>query len=114
MPTTVSETFVSVPVRDMARATSFYVRALGATVAFATDRWTSIHIARVRLGLALADEGAGVPTGLHFAVADLDAAKAEIVAAGGRVPGESVEVAPGVVICDALDSEGNGFTLTRR
>ncbi len=63
----VVETFFSVSVDDMARATRFYVEALGAAV----ER------------------------------------------AGGRVVAAEVEVAPGVVVADVVDTEANTFTLTR-
>jgi predicted enzyme related to lactoylglutathione lyase len=114
MPVPVSETFISVLVHDMKRATDFYVDALGATVAFASPAWSSLHIAGVRIGLALDAGHAPGPTGLHFAVADLARARAEIELAGGRVVQASVEVAPGVMIAEATDSEGNGIVLTQR
>jgi predicted enzyme related to lactoylglutathione lyase len=57
----VTETFFSVDVADMPRATAFYVGALGAVVVFAS-------------------------------------------------PG----LAPGVVLADVTDTEGNGFALTQR
>ena len=107
----VTETFFSVGVSDMQRATHFYTRALGATVAFAAVQWTSLRIAGVRLGLAHDPAHAPTRTGLHFAVADLEAALAAIAAADGRVVTDPTEVAPGVVIAEAIDTEGNTFTL---
>jgi predicted enzyme related to lactoylglutathione lyase len=111
---TVVETFFSVEVRDMSRATAFYVTALGATVVFALPFWTSLRIAGVRIGLALSPEATGSRSGLHFAVTDLDAARAHIERAGGRLLGAPTEVAAGVVIADVMDTEGNTLTLTRR
>jgi predicted enzyme related to lactoylglutathione lyase len=110
-PATVTETFFSVEVRDMSRATAFYVAALGATVTFATPGWTSLRVAGVRIGLALSPGAAGSRGGLHFAVTDLEAARAEVERAGGRSLGSPMEVAPGVLIADAMDTEGNTFTL---
>jgi len=107
----VTETFFSVGVIDMQRATDFYTRALGATVAFATVQWTSLRIAGVRVGLARDPAHAPTRTGLHFAVADLAAALAAIAAANGRIATEPTEVAPGVVIAEAVDTEGNTITL---
>ena len=106
-PAIVTETFFAVLVTDMTRATAFYVAALGARVMFGTPGWTSLEIANVRVGLAPGTPG---PNGLHFAVSDLAAASAAIERAGGRA-GKPVEVAPGVVIAEATDSEGNTFTL---
>jgi predicted enzyme related to lactoylglutathione lyase len=114
MPAAVSETFFSVLVHDMDRATAFYVGALGATVAFAVPDWTSLRIAGVRIGLARSADHTGERTGIHFAVGNLAEAHAEIERAGGRVVQGAVEVAPGVIISDAKDTEGNTFVLTQR
>ena len=113
MPTVVTETFFSLEVGEMARATAFYVEALGATVAFASPGWTSLRIAGVRLGLALSPEHAGGRVGLHFAVRDLAEARAEVERAGGCVVAASVEVAPGVFTAEMTDTEGNAFVLSR-
>jgi predicted enzyme related to lactoylglutathione lyase len=114
MPVTVSETFFSVGIRDMARATAFYCDTFGARVAFATPAWTSLHVAGVRLGLAFDAKHTGGATGLHFAVANLVEACAEVERAGGRVEQARVEAAPGVVLGLVVDTEGNGLTLTQR
>src|SRR5690349_12436101 len=110
----VLETFFSVEVADMARATAFYRDALGATVSFPSPGWTSLHLAGVRVGLALVPGHSGGRTGLHFAVADLDAAGALIERAGGRVLQPRLEPAPGVVLSEVADCEGNVFVLIRR
>jgi predicted enzyme related to lactoylglutathione lyase len=114
MPVTVSETFLSISVCDMERATAFYMNALGATVLFTSPRWSSVTIAGVRIGLALVSKCEARHTGLHFAVSDLAAACAEVERAGGRTVRASVEVAPGVVVADVEDSEGNVVVLTQR
>jgi len=108
---TVTETFFSVGVVDMRRATAFYVDALGATVAFASPGWSSLRIAGVRLGLALDPQHAPVKTGLHFAVSGLAAACADVERAGGRVAAAEIEVAPGVIVAQVMDTEANTFTL---
>jgi predicted enzyme related to lactoylglutathione lyase len=110
---TVIETFFSVDVGDMARATAFYVDALGATVAFASPVWSSLRIAGVRVGLFLHPERMQGRVGLHFAVSDLESARAAVEQAGGRCVTPPVEVAPGVVVADVADTEGNTFTLRR-
>jgi predicted enzyme related to lactoylglutathione lyase len=109
----VVETFFSVPVLDMDRATSFYTSALGARVAYASPRWTSIYIAGVRIGLFLHPESPGGATGLHFVVPDFAAACAAIEQAGGQAAEHEIEVAPGVVTLAAIDTEENGFTLRK-
>lgn len=106
----VQEAFFVVEVRDMPRATAFYVSALGAAVMFASPAWSSLRVAGVRLGLHHHPGHADARTGLHVVVSDLPATRAEIERAGGRSE-PPVEVAPGVVTVDATDTEGNTFTL---
>lgn len=106
----VRETFLSIEVRDMTRATAFYRDALGAVVMYASPMWSSLRIAGVRLGLFHHPGHPGGRAGLHFVLADLDATRAAIERAGGRVA-PPVEVAPGVVTVDATDTEGNTFTI---
>jgi len=108
----VTETFMSIEVNDMQRATAFYVNALGATVMFASPSWSSLRIAGVRLGLFHAQH-AEVRVGLHFSVSDLAEACAGVERAGGRIIVASTEVAPGVVVADVSDTEGNVFALRR-
>jgi hypothetical protein len=42
---TVTETFFSISILDMQRATAFYVDSLGAAVVFASPGWSSLRIA---------------------------------------------------------------------
>ena len=107
---TVTETFFSILVNDMDRAVAFYVQALGATATSVSPTWSSLHIAGVRVGLFY-HEHAPCRVGLHFVVDDLDAAHARIERAGGSIVTASVEVAPGVVVSDVTDTEGNTFSL---
>ncbi|MSP63858.1 MAG: hypothetical protein EXR72_26635 [Myxococcales bacterium] len=78
---------------------------------FASASWSSLRIAGVRLGLFLHPEHVAGKVGLHFVVSDLAAAGADVERAGGRIVGSSIEVAPGVVIAEVMDAEGNSFTL---
>jgi predicted enzyme related to lactoylglutathione lyase len=109
---TVTETFFSVDVEDMGRAIAFYVNALGAALEFSSERWSSLRIAGVRVGLALHSEPETKEVGLHFAVGDLARKCVEVERAGGCVASSPTEVAPGVVIVRVTDTEGNTFTLT--
>jgi predicted enzyme related to lactoylglutathione lyase len=109
----VRETFFSIEVKDMQRAATFYVGALGATVVYASPGWTSLRIAGVRLGLAWNPDHTACRVGLHFAVDDLRDACTRIEAAGGQLVAASVEVAPGVVVADVSDTEDNTFSLTQ-
>jgi len=107
------ETFFSVVANDMQRATRFYVDALDARVAFASPAWSSLHIAGVRLGLGLVADPIAQRVGLHFVVGDLAAARADVERAGGRIVAPEIAVAPGVVVADVADSEGNVFSLSQ-
>jgi predicted enzyme related to lactoylglutathione lyase len=111
---TVVETFFSVDVLEMERATAFYAQTFGGTIMFASPQWTSIRIAGVRVALALATNGPPRRIGLHFAVDDLSAACGDVDRAGGRIVTAPTEVAPSVVIAEVADREGNTFTLTQR
>jgi predicted enzyme related to lactoylglutathione lyase len=93
-------------------ARRFYAGALGATISFASPAWTSVHIAGVRIALFLNPDHPSAKTGLHFTVDDLAVASAAIARAGGLTDG-SAEVAPGVIIAEATDTERNRFTLRR-
>jgi predicted enzyme related to lactoylglutathione lyase len=108
---TVTETFISVEVSNMERATAFYAGAFGASVSFSSPAWTSLHVAGVRIGLAHVTGHVPGRMGLHFAVSDLEAARARVAGAGGRSDEAPIEVAPGVVIASIVDTEGNTLTL---
>jgi predicted enzyme related to lactoylglutathione lyase len=107
----VVETFLCLSVSDMDRATMFYSKSLCATRIWASPRWSSLEVAGVRIGL-FADPGyGGGRVGLHFAVTDLDAACDSIQRAGGRIVAPASEVAPGVLVAEVSDTEGNIFSL---
>jgi predicted enzyme related to lactoylglutathione lyase len=108
----VKETFLSLAVTNMERATTFYAQAFGATIAYASERWSSLIIAGVRLGLALKDDHDGdQQCGLHFVVDDLQIAGNEVRRAGGTALGPRT-VVPGLRFVEASDTEGNSFFLT--
>jgi predicted enzyme related to lactoylglutathione lyase len=107
----VTETFFALVVCDMKRSTDFYVHALGAEVTFPSPTWSSLRIAGVRVGLFCEPSHAPTRTGLHFVVTDLDRTRRDIERAGGQAAADPTEVAPGVVVADAIDTEGNTFSL---
>ena len=110
----VTETFFSVDVDDMQRATAFWVAALGAQVLFASPRWSSLRIAGVRVALFHHPGQPRGRVGLHFVVSDLAAACARVLQAGGRVQTAAIQAAPGVVIAVVVDTEGNEFALRQQ
>jgi predicted enzyme related to lactoylglutathione lyase len=107
----VSETFFSINVQDMGRATLFYENALGAVKKWSSPRWSSLEIAGVRIGLFSNAEHKGSRIGLHFVVTDLAAACASVEREGGKIVTSASEVAPGVLVAEVADSEGNVFSL---
>jgi predicted enzyme related to lactoylglutathione lyase len=111
MPAVVTETFFAVGVADMERATRFYVRAFGADAAFVSPTWSSLRIAGVRIGLVHVRAHAGGRIGVHFAVEGIHEALAAVAEAGGSPGTGPVEVAPGVVLAEITDTEGNTLTL---
>jgi len=107
----VTETFFTIGVQDMDRATAFYVAAFNASVSFASAMWTSLVIAGVRIALVL-DARRAIRSGLHFSVRELSAACADVERAHGVVVTARIEVTVGVVIAEVRDTEGNALTLT--
>jgi predicted enzyme related to lactoylglutathione lyase len=108
----VTEAFFSVDVKNMERGVRFYVSAFGADIVFESPGWTSLRIAGVRLALALGSDCPAGRVGLHFSVNDLQSALSAVERAGGLIASSPVEVAPGVMIVHATDTEGNTFILT--
>ena len=104
----VREMFFYVQVRDMERAIAFYVTAFGATVDHASAAWSSLVIAGVRVNLVPRDQESTF-VAMHFIVDDIAAACACVARAGGEIE-PAIEETHGVV-AEALDTEGNMFTL---
>lgn len=107
----VTETFFVVSVSNMDRAAAFYTAALGASIAWASPRWSSLHIAGVRVGLFANPEHSGAHVGLNFAVSDLEAACASVARAQGKVITPRMQAAPNVFVAEVADTEGNIFAL---
>ena len=113
MEFSVAETFLSLGVADMDRAATFYSTSLGAVVKWASPRWSSLELAGVRIGLFGNPVHGGGRVGLHFAVTNLDAACASIEQAGGKIVCPASQVAPGVLVAEVCDTEGNIFSLQK-
>lgn len=107
----VAETFLSLVVADMDRATNFYSQSLGAMTVWASPRWSSIKVAGVRIGLFADPAHGGGRVGLHFTVNDLAAACSSVERAGGRIVSSGSQAAPGVRVAEVSDTEGNVFSL---
>ena|SRR5436190_3073288 len=100
---------VVVYVSDMARATAFYRETLGLEPDFESEHWTTFKTGACTLALHAGKE-APDPT---FLVADLDAERERLIAAGVEVT-EIREPAAGLRVFDARDPDGNRFSLESR
>lgn len=107
----VAETFLSLSVADMDRAVAFYSESLGASTTWTSSRWSSLRVAGVRIGLFSSPGYGGGRVGLHFAVTDVVAASVSIERAGGKIVAPVSQVAPGVLVAEVSDTEGNIFSL---
>lgn len=112
--------FIAVPVQDRERAAQFYGEVLGlAKNPNSTERWYEYETGNVSLGFVSPDMmGGGEFKPLPMAsivlrVADIDAARAKLEAAGVEIRGEKWDSG----VCNGLafvDSEGNGLMLHHR
>lgn len=107
----VVETFLSLGVASMERAATFYAGSLGAVATWTSPRWSSLKLAGVRIGLFEDPAHGGGRTGLHVVVTDLGAACAAVERAGGTIVFPAHQVAPGVLVAEVSDTEGNVFSL---
>jgi len=105
----ITKTYFMVPVQDMDRALAFYRDGLGLTLRFSSPNWSELAWRDATIALHLGGVAAEREGWLGFEVDDLDAAVAEIEAAGGRRETERVE--GGVRLISFTDSEGNSLTL---
>ncbi|GAA1627339.1 VOC family protein [Kribbella alba] len=111
---------VPVPVSDIDRAKAFYSEQAGFTVDVDVNPAEGVRIVQLTppgsycsitltTGLPTLDMPVGTLRGLHLVVADIEAARAELIARG-------VEVAPvedmgGVYYASFADPDGNTWTL---
>ncbi|WP_375387982.1 VOC family protein [uncultured Amnibacterium sp.] len=112
---------VIVPVADVDRAKAFYVDALGFHADVDVQPGPGMRVVQVTppgsacslgfgSGLGAYDGEPGSVQNLHLVVADIEGARAELVARGVRV-GEVVEVGGGVRYASVADPDGNGLLL---
>ena len=96
-------------VSDMRRAIGFYRDVLGLEPDFESEHWTTFRTGACTLALH-AGTGSPDPT---FAVADVEAERSRLAAAGVDVT-EIREPAPGVRVFDLVDPDGNRLSLETR
>jgi predicted enzyme related to lactoylglutathione lyase len=105
----VKKVYFMVPVRDMDRAVSFYGDVLGLEARFRSPYWSELSWRDATVALHLGGADKGRDTWLGFNVDDLDAAAAEIEAAGGTRGEERTEA--GSRLLTVTDTEGNLLTI---
>lgn len=109
-------------VRDMATQVAFYRDTLGLQVSYPRDResyademWVTLETGECTVALhggATDAPGPAAPT-LVFQVDDIDAARETLVERGVSM-GEIRTAAPGILVSDARDPEGNRFSIESR
>jgi catechol 2,3-dioxygenase-like lactoylglutathione lyase family enzyme len=109
-------------VRDMAAQVAFYRDTLGLSVHdpkeltdYSEEYWVTFHTGGCVLALHGGGEGRlgeDAPK-IVFGVLDLAAARTTLVEKAIRT-GEIREAAPGVLVCDCEDPEGNSFSLEQK
>jgi predicted enzyme related to lactoylglutathione lyase len=107
----ITKAYLMLPVGDMDRAVSFYRDAVGLTVVFQSPYWSELRWRGATIALHGGGSGEDRESSLGFHVTDLDAALAEVGAAGGRPGAERTE--GGARLVAVVDPEGNRFTPAR-
>ena len=111
--------FIAVPVQDRERAAQFYGETLGLPKnPNSTERWYEYETGNVTLAFVSPEMMGGSFTPLPMAsivlrVADIDAAREKLEAAGVEIKGEKWDSG----VCNGLafvDTEGNGLMLHHR
>ena len=105
----ITKAYFMLPVRDMDRAVSFYRDAVGLTVEVSSPFWSELRWREATIALHGGGTAGERESWLGFHVSDLDAAVAEVEAAGGRRGEERTEGGAGLI--SVVDPEGNAFTL---
>ncbi len=106
----VTRTYFTLNVADMARAIAFYEGVLGPVVRLRGAEWSELKLGDATVALHAAG-GRPRDTGLVIEVDDLDAACDAVVAGGGTVASLPQPLPDGTRMADVVDTEGNGFAL---
>jgi len=105
----ITKAYLMLPVGDMDRAVSFYRDVVGLTLDFQSPFWSELRWREATIALHGGGSGEERESWLGFHVTDLDAALAEIEAAGGHQGAERIE--GGSRLVDVVDPEGNRLTF---
>jgi predicted enzyme related to lactoylglutathione lyase len=105
----IAKVYFMVPVENMDRALAFYRDAIGLTPVFSSPYWSELAWRDATIALHLGGAALDGQGWLGFNVDDVDAAVAEIEAAGGRRGTERSE--GGARLVSVTDTEGNSLTI---
>lgn len=107
----VTRTYFTLSVTDMARAVAFYRGVLGPVVRFESPTWSELKLGDATVALHTTPVPAPRSSGLGVEVVDLYAAYHAVTALGGTVlSGPSPDLL-GNLSYEVADTEGNTFTI---
>src|SRR5689334_3382928 len=107
----VTRTYFTLSVSDMARAVAFYRGVLGPVVRVESDSWSELKLGDATVALHTTPVPAPRYTGLGVEVLDLHAAYHAITALGGKVLSGPSPDPLGNLSYEVADTEGNTFTI---
>ena len=107
----VTRTYFTLSVSDMARAVAFYRGVLGPVVRVESPTWSELKLGDATVALHTTPVPAPRYTGLGVEVVDLHAAYHAVTALGGRVLSGPSPDPIGNLSYEVSDTEGNTFTI---
>jgi len=108
----ITETMVMLMAEDMDRAVAFWRDGVGLDERSISPFWSELLAGSTVIALH-AGSGASSVAQLGLRVGDVDAACADIVAAGGAVrSGPEDRTDEGIRLADVIDTEGNAFMVS--
>ncbi len=107
----VTRTYFTLSVADMARAVAFYRGVLGPVVRVESSTWSELKLGDATVALHATPDAAPRYTGLGVEVVDLHAAYHAVVALGGSIVSGPSPDPLGNASYEVADTEGNTFTI---
>jgi predicted enzyme related to lactoylglutathione lyase len=107
----VTRTYFTLSVVDMARAVAFYRGLLGPVVRVESPTWSELKLGDATVALHTTPVPAPRYTGLGVEVVDLHAAYHAVTALGGKVLDGPSPDPTGNLSYEVADTEGNTFTI---
>jgi predicted enzyme related to lactoylglutathione lyase len=107
----VTRTYFTLSVIDMARAVAFYRGVLGPVVRVESPTWSELKLGDATVALHTTPVPAPRYTGLGVEVLDLHAAYHAVTALGGKVLSGPSPDPLGNLSYEVADTEGNTFTI---